>query len=725
MKIACLIAALLLLAAPARAQNVPVYATGLLTPGHALVLAPTGFPGSAVVQDAGPALAGNFTELGITNNGTPLCVRDLAGQHLLCFGALANGGGLISYNPIGSGSPLGLTININGTNYSFPGTGSGNVVGPTNPFPTTGDVALWNGGTDLRDGGLAAAHVPNLTALQAACTALAGCPTADIVYPNGVWRDTYGNGNGAPPVWYILSGSACPLNSGAGDNGSQVVSGDGKCWLAQFDAGGADVRQWGVIFDNVTNNSTGLQSAWTWEAANLGTLLLPATTTPALFATGITATIGSAQTFAMVGTGSGSMLEYTGTAGTAFTLTENGAINNSLFNFRDFSLLTPHAGAANGIIATYTGSGTNEPPAVSTFDNVTLRGADGFEQTDYWGNGIQVTGGISWVNFLVNITGPGGTPGGTGILVAGVSSGLTGIVYNLRPGSTLSQLAVGLNVGTNAQGLQISGVNFTANTRGIYVPSTSLGPVQIAVSNSQFGPCGTYCFDDQTAPATAAVGLLFSNNLFYPQSGCGINVANAEELLVVGNEFDYSTVPNIGQGICVAAAGGRSGLIASNNFVGMETSITLGAGVQNFIIGANAHSADAGFTYISNSATANTNTGPDLYTAYTPSSTSCGSGTATFTSGGVFNVVGNTVTLDLKIVVNTVASCNNINVALPGNFANVPTPTAGAGTNATANVGFNAQIAVGNPAAVNLLTGVAVAGDTYVAHLSYQITNPF
>jgi hypothetical protein len=155
MKIVRLIAALLLLAAPAaRAQNVPVYATGFLTPGHLPVLAPTGFPGSAVVQDAGPALAGNITELGITNNGAPLCVRDLAGQHILCLGALANGGALISYNPIGSGTPLGLNFNINGVDYPFPeGAGNGNVIGPTSPTPTSGHVAIWNGGLNIIDGG--------------------------------------------------------------------------------------------------------------------------------------------------------------------------------------------------------------------------------------------------------------------------------------------------------------------------------------------------------------------------------------------------------------------------------------------------------------------------------------------------------------------------------------------------------------------------------------------
>jgi hypothetical protein len=139
-RLAIILGLWLALAGAAQAQqNQPLFATGALTPGHALVLQQAGTPGSAVTRDAGPAIAGNFTELGITNDGLPLCVRDKAGLHLLCFGANALGGGLISYNPVGSGTPLPLTFNVNGTVIPFPsGPGNGNVVACTG----TADDAL-------------------------------------------------------------------------------------------------------------------------------------------------------------------------------------------------------------------------------------------------------------------------------------------------------------------------------------------------------------------------------------------------------------------------------------------------------------------------------------------------------------------------------------------------------------------------------------------------------
>lgn len=86
--------------------------------------------------------------------------------------------------------------------------------------------------------GYTPAAMPTNTALQGAAT---------ITYPGGVTRDTFGNGNGATPLFYMPSNAACSLNAGAGDNGSQVKSADGKCWLAQFPPEGVDIRQFGVL----------------------------------------------------------------------------------------------------------------------------------------------------------------------------------------------------------------------------------------------------------------------------------------------------------------------------------------------------------------------------------------------------------------------------------------------------------------------------------------------
>lgn len=98
--------------------------------------------------------------------------------------------------------------------------------------------------------------VANNTALKASCTATSGCPSGHLAFPGGVWRLTFGNANGAEPLWYSPSGSPCSIAAGAGDNGLQVQSADSKCWIAQFSANGASILQWGAIGDNTTDNST-------------------------------------------------------------------------------------------------------------------------------------------------------------------------------------------------------------------------------------------------------------------------------------------------------------------------------------------------------------------------------------------------------------------------------------------------------------------------------------
>lgn len=70
---------------------------------------------------------------------------------------------------------------------------------------------------------------------------------------SSVYRAGYATAGDSPTLLYTASGSACSLNAGAGDGGSQVPSSNGKCWLAQFNEP-IDVRSFGAKCDN--NNAT-------------------------------------------------------------------------------------------------------------------------------------------------------------------------------------------------------------------------------------------------------------------------------------------------------------------------------------------------------------------------------------------------------------------------------------------------------------------------------------
>lgn len=84
----------------------------------------------------------------------------------------------------------------------------------------------------------------------------------------------------ADPLLYQASGSACSLNSGNGDNGSQVKSADGKCWIAAFPSSSVDVKEWGARFNGVADDTSAIQAAVIYlsSLSNGGVLNLPAGT---------------------------------------------------------------------------------------------------------------------------------------------------------------------------------------------------------------------------------------------------------------------------------------------------------------------------------------------------------------------------------------------------------------------------------------------------------------
>lgn len=150
---------LVLWASPGVAQS-PLW-SGNYVPGHFVKQLSPG-----VLGDSGPAAGGGpnggLTELGITNTGTPLCITDgpITGPyHQLCLGANASGSAVISSNAYLGASALPLQVIVNGTSYPFPGTGTGNVMGPNSS--TIGHLASFNNtlGTLLSDSGVAASLI--------------------------------------------------------------------------------------------------------------------------------------------------------------------------------------------------------------------------------------------------------------------------------------------------------------------------------------------------------------------------------------------------------------------------------------------------------------------------------------------------------------------------------------------------------------------------------------
>jgi hypothetical protein len=99
-----------------------------------------------------------------------------------------------------------------------------------------------------------APHVATEAALVAIATA---------IFPNGVWRDDFSAGFGAPPLFYTPQTGTCAANGYISDGGScaNTTAGDGNSWIAHFYQNRADVREWGCAFNNSTDISSCLQTA--------------------------------------------------------------------------------------------------------------------------------------------------------------------------------------------------------------------------------------------------------------------------------------------------------------------------------------------------------------------------------------------------------------------------------------------------------------------------------
>lgn len=222
--------------------NLPVFQsmTSPVTPGHVPVWITDG-----VVGDSGPATNGAMTELGITNTGTPFCINDqpisgLSGYHELCLGANSLGGGLVSYQNYAGAAALPLQLNINGTFYPIPGSISG--------LPTVAGNAQ----------------------LQAEPSSFGAL----------VVREAFQSGYSGPVVFYQPSLNPCTLNSGAGDGGSQVLTSDGRCWLAILDPGRLDIRIWGAIGSADSTAAINAAQAYARTLGGSGKVYIPSAGSP-------------------------------------------------------------------------------------------------------------------------------------------------------------------------------------------------------------------------------------------------------------------------------------------------------------------------------------------------------------------------------------------------------------------------------------------------------------
>lgn len=100
--------------------------------------------------------------------------------------------------------------------------------------------------------------------------------TVNPLYVKAVRRDGYATAGDGGAANYFYSSSACTLNSGTGDGGSQIPASGGGCWNVEAQSL-VDIRVW-PVYPNLSyrDSGPGLRSAAAYSAANGVAISFPA-----------------------------------------------------------------------------------------------------------------------------------------------------------------------------------------------------------------------------------------------------------------------------------------------------------------------------------------------------------------------------------------------------------------------------------------------------------------
>ena len=214
-------------------------------------------------------------------------------------------------------------------------------------------------------------------------------------YSSQILRLGYAAAGDSPAVLYTSSGSACSLNSGAGDGGSQVPTSDSKCWLLSLPQAGLDPRIWGAVGNGSTDDSTALKAMFAYVATlptPAGNNQYPVTGLGKTYATSLPLTVPSYMAL--------SDIQFTALAGGSWlggsaTLLSYGTNGVLYFNDPGFVTLTNVTIDANRIQSVQCIYGTGENYNIF-FTNVNCR------RWKVDGNGIVLANGFAITGYGID-----------------------------------------------------------------------------------------------------------------------------------------------------------------------------------------------------------------------------------------------------------------------------------------------------------------------------------
>lgn len=593
--------------------------SGPVATGHAAIFAKNG-----VVEDGGAAGNGSLSELGITNNGSLAFAINsgaVSGPYVQ-YGLSVGSDGTIAVS-VGAfnGAPdATLEYIINGTTYGFPGPGGGDVLGPASSV--NGHLAAFNGtsGTLLQDSGISesdvvtainggtisAAMLPvvgaatTIAALEALGVSAAMVPvlaeptTTDALEALGVSAAMV-------PVVGASTTDAALEDLGVSAAMVPVVKASTTVDAAVLLAGGYVGNAWPIEWFGGGPGVSDNTAAWNAAITQLGTingaiLFGPGTYS---FASAISVSLASAsqQSLSVFGYGQGVTRLLWPAAPGGITVTYLSPDNS--FQLRGLSLIT--GVAAGGFGLTLTTTVTMAAEYITMLRDLDIRGEDSMGSgggTDYWSKGIEVAN-VPYISYdNVNIL--GAVASGIGVHFAGTNSVDKSSVVHTFSKCNFNWLSIGVEYGTEAQGVFVDQCNFVGGTTGISVLPGN-GQVQLTVTASEFNTSQDQIFID--ASADIADVIISGNLIFVAPNSVGISISNGQRFSITGNDF-FST-GTLTNGIDVAGNdANNNGIISGNNFQGFANAILLDTGSSGWNVQSNAYKFNT--NNVVNSGTGNT-----------------------------------------------------------------------------------------------------------------------
>jgi hypothetical protein len=497
---------------------------------------------ASVVQGPTVAVSGDLPSFNGTGGTT---IQD---SGVLAANVVQNTGGTVTAGILPSFSGTG------GRLLQSSGIPAARVVqGPT--VAVSGDLATFNGtgGSLVQDGGVALASllstVANIAALRLATTTTLPVPQCYVLGFAG------GGDGGDGAFWYNSS------DVSSTDNGITIfVDASNRRWYRQTMGAPLNIA-WagGTPAATGTTNATALNNALAALPGGGGNIVFgPGKYT---FASSITYNYPSGKfAVALVGAGADVTILYWA-AHTGITLNASNAFHS--VHVRDLTFSTGSAG-------TYSALALNNSVLEGTYgqsdiENVTFRGDDGGQATDYWAFGVIVTG---WSNFnyeSVLIYGNAAGTGGAGIVVAGnaATSPYYSLVHNFIV-CGFYNLGTGIYYGTYIQGVTVSQCNFVNGTTGILISSAETGSSQLTVLGCNFNVSA-----NQISILSPLAGLFATGNLFYvPANAAGIYLNSTGNFATItGNIFTgLSLTGSVG---VLVNANFSTGVMTSNVFTAL------------------------------------------------------------------------------------------------------------------------------------------------------------